>query len=178
MSETETQNSKLPSPVRLTRVETFMAAEPKFKGMIKPKSVEVHGRKGVKLKYSQAVIDVALAVAAKGLDPASCSKADIMNTASEVLAGEPAAATSAAQQSEPASATVEDTGSPDVPPVAETAPAEPGIANNNHMFAVSALLMSAMHLLSFDKNPGAEKRKSKMAELIEDCNKLLRTPAA
>lgn len=151
-----------------------MTAEPKFKGLVKPKTVEVHGRKGIKLKYSQAVIDVALAVAAKGLDPASCSKADIMNTASEVLAGEPAAAT---QPSEPSSATVEDTGSPVVPPVAEAA-AEPGIANNNHMFAVSALLMSAMHLLSFDKNPGAEKRKSKMAELIEDCNKLLRTPAA
>lgn len=126
----------------------------------KKKEVEVEKRDHTKLHFSKDIVAIAVAVTEAGLDPATCSKDDILKHAGQVLkvvknssedngSAESAESTSSSKAGNEASK-----------------PFEP-----NYNIPVLSLLISAEQLVALDKSPGVDKRRKMLADLVKEFSK-------
>lgn len=150
--------SKTPSAVRCSRVEDYVMGDANLKEKIsKKKEVEVQKRDGKKLHFAKEIVDIASKMQADGVDPASCSKNEILKHAARFLGVEeiPNSGKASADSADgDGSSSSKDT------PVQER--------KMNACTPITNLLLGAWQLSRLDESPGAEKRRKALDELAKE----------
>lgn len=158
------EENKQPSFVRVDRVNTILSDEPAFKDKIsKKRDVTLLKRDGSKHLFSAEVVNVAKAMQEANIDAATCAKSEILRHAAAVL-GLP-------NEEMPATPAAEPDG--DGPLPAETKNVTLEFPEANPCMCVVNLLLGAMQLSAFDKNPGNDKRRAALEQIEKEYARFL-----
>lgn len=156
----EANETKLPSAVRCSRVEEYILGDPNLKEHVsKKKEVEIERRDGKKLHFAKEVVDIAAKMMSDGVDPASCSKNEILKHAASFFNVEETYASSKSSASAE-SATSEGGSSSKDAPVRDH--------EMNACTPITNLLLGAVQLARLDNNPHADRRRAELDKLVKD----------
>jgi hypothetical protein len=155
--------TKLPSFVRVSRVEQILSDEPAFKDKIsKKKEVDIPKRDGKIVHFSKEAVAVAQAMQNESIDPATCPKPEILKFATKIL-GYPG---------EAAPTPREDDDDGPVPKGPVTTSLDSNVwPDANPLLCVVNLLLGAAQMTAYDNKPGADKRRAALEQLEKDYSK-------
>jgi len=171
----------MPTVARVSRVESILTGEPAFKGKLGAKSETLSKRDGTKVKFALGVVQVAKAIHAEGKDAVALGKNDILKIAMKVLGvgdgntvapGAEAPAAEAPAETSESSAPVAEAETSEAPAEAPAGDAKTKPSINQNI-SVVALLVSALQIAEVDSKPGAESRRKKLNDLLQEYNQVI-----